>query len=369
MILHIVTDEKFTDYAIKQFYNTESKFVLIPSNNNLLHLVKNIEKVNIIQNNSKEFNDLLTNICIYKSIILHGTHWGNFQATILLNIPKDVKVAWVIWGGDLLGRSDIKDNFLAPCTRLLNWLHSLKKYKKSTKLEYPNWEIPYNLFSRIDYCLTSQKELFDYSSLHFNKKFEYLWYTYYNIEEIIGSLFNSRTSGNNIWLGNSATPTNNHIDTLLSLYKYQAYLKGKKIYIPLSYPNTWIRNIVKKIGGILYKKSIIPLETFVEREKYNQLMLDCSVMIMPHYMSQAMGNIYTGLWLGMRVYMSKKNISYNYLKRIGIKVFTIEDDLSKYKFSKLTEEEILYNRSILLKEYGINRIKESIKEIISTLNC
>ena len=71
----------------------------------------------------------------------------------------------------------------------------------------------------------------------------------------------------------------------------------------------------------------------------------------------------------MRVYMSKKNISYNYLKRIGIKVFTIEDDLSKYKFSKLTEEEILYNRSILLKEYGINRIKESIKEIISTLNC
>ena len=63
MILHLLTDEKFTDYAIKQFSAPEmkSEFVLIPTNGMMNH-VKLIDKCRIIKQDSPDFNKLLSNL-------------------------------------------------------------------------------------------------------------------------------------------------------------------------------------------------------------------------------------------------------------------------------------------------------------------
>ena len=63
MILHIHTDEKFTDYAIAQFSapEMESEFVLVPSNNMMEH-VKLIDRCTVVRQSSPEFEVLLNRL-------------------------------------------------------------------------------------------------------------------------------------------------------------------------------------------------------------------------------------------------------------------------------------------------------------------
>lgn len=98
-ILHILTDEKFSDYVINQFETPEmqSEFVLIPSNFDVDSNVKNIKKTQVVRQGSAEFRKLLTHLGDYSGIVFHGMHWGNWQAPILKAIPDYVKVAWVFW--------------------------------------------------------------------------------------------------------------------------------------------------------------------------------------------------------------------------------------------------------------------------------
>lgn len=372
MILHLVTDEKFTDYAIKQFSyaGANSEFILIPSNfGSGDDYSKLISKCKIIFQNSKAFQNLLCTLDNYSAVILHGMHWGKWETQILSSVPKQVKIAWVLWGGDVYGRSDVKDNFLAPITNAVcKFRDAIKFLDRNKHIKDNSWEIPLAQFNRVDYCMTSQDEEFDYAKKFTGSSFKRLWYTYYSIEEIIGSLYNSKCQGNNIWLGNSATASNNHFDALLKLHKYKKQIKDRKLVIPLSYPGIWVKNAIYKFAKCLFGQNIKPLFEFCAREEYNKLMLDCNVMIMPHYMSQGMGNIYTGLWLGMRVYMSKKNISYNFLKRLGVLVFSLEDELALYGLQPLSEEDFLRNREILSQYYGKEHVMQEVKNVVKVLS-
>ena len=155
MILHLLTDEKFTDYAIAQFSAPEmqSEFVLVPSNNIMEH-VKLIDKCTIVRQNSPEFKELLNRLGEYTGIIFHGMFWGRWQTPILQKVPKNVKVAWVFWGGEIYSRQEYYNLFLAPLTRFANKLHA----HKHNVVKDTAWEIPLSLFNRIDYCLTDEHE-------------------------------------------------------------------------------------------------------------------------------------------------------------------------------------------------------------------
>ena len=113
MILHLLTDEQFTDYAIAQFSASEmkSEFVLIPSNHEDWKM-KLIDQCTIVKQHSPEFQDLLNRLGQYSGIVLHGMFW-HWQSFVLSHIPQNVKVAWVFWGGEIYGRTEIKDVKLA----------------------------------------------------------------------------------------------------------------------------------------------------------------------------------------------------------------------------------------------------------------
>ena len=93
-------------------------------------------------------------------------------------------------------------------------------------------------------------------------------------------------------------------------------------------------------------------------------------MIQPHLREQAHGNIVTGLWLGMRVYLSEKGIDYRHFKSIGCKVYSIEHDLhpgNPDALKSLSEEEVLHNRQMLMKVYGREHIDAANKIIVEAL--
>ena len=370
MILHLLTDEKFTDYAIKQFSAPEmqSEFVLVPSNNIMEH-VKLIDRCTVVRQSSPEYRDLLNRLNQYTGIIFHGLFWGRWQKPILEHISKDVKIAWVFWGGEIYSRHEIKDDFIAPITRVLYRLHICKKNEKHDT----SWEIPMALYHRIDYCLTDSYEEFMLGKKYTHASYNHIWYNYYSIEETIGALADKQCSGTNIWLGNSAAEWNNHFDALLAITKTRKQLNDGdcKIIIPLSYGSPWIRNVMLNVGRRIFGKRMQALTDFMPRDNYNALMLSCSTMIINYWEPAAQGNIITGLWLGMRLYLSEHSASYDYFKRIGCKIYSVEKDLNRKNpnvFAPMTQEDIETNRAVLRKWYSKDEMHKRNLEIIKALS-
>ena len=366
MILHLLTDEKFTDYAIAQFSapEMESEFVLIPSNN-MMEQVKLIDRCTVIRQLSPEFEALLNRLDQYTGVMFHGMFWGKWQTPILRRVPKNVKVAWYFYGGDIYSRNGLEPIFLAPITGFLYRLH---ERKKNVTVD-TSWEIPIDLYKRVDYCLTAEQEEYEFAKRYTNASFEYLWYTCYSLEETVGALMDSQCNGGNVWIGNSAAEWNNHFDVFWALRKNGLLhkLKDEKVIIPLSYGSPWVRKLVLKVSKLLLGKRMQALTDFMSREEYNALMLSCSTMILGYWEPAGQGNIITALWLGMRVYLSEKSIAYNFFKRIGAQIYSMESDLKKYQFTPLSEEERAENRKVLTKWFSKQHVMESVQNVVHAL--
>lgn len=367
MILHLLTDEKFTDYAIAQFSAPEmkSEFVLIPSNGMMEH-VKLIDRCYIVRQNSQEFEALLNRLGEYNGIMLHGMFWGSWQTPVLQRVPSHVKVAWYFWGGDIYSRHEMGTRFMAPIT---NFLYKLRNVIKIEHVD-TRWEIPLDLYKRIDYCLTGELEEYEFAKQFTGASFEYIWYTCYSLEETIGPLMNSKSDGTNIWLGNSAAIKNNHFDVLWNLRRkgVAKRLSNEKFILPLSYGERWMRNLVMKYGRFFLGKRMQALTEFMPREEYNALMLSCSTMIIGYWEPAGQGNIITALWLGMRVYLSEKSIAYNFFKRIGAQIYSIESDLKQYQFTPLSEEIRAENRRVLTRWFSKQHVMEAVQNVVNELS-
>jgi dTDP-N-acetylfucosamine:lipid II N-acetylfucosaminyltransferase len=369
MILHFASDDKFTDYAISQFSNKEvtSEFIVVSYSGNDTQHIKQSEKIKIIKWQSDEYKYLLKQLSEYKAIILHGL-FDPWMEEIIDCAPDNVKIAWVFWGGEIYGRSDLKNRYITIENRILYIFRNFW-IKVKGKKEKNKFDIPKKSLNRIDYCLTDVSEDFEFIKSYLkNSRMKELWYNYYSIEETAGPLMNSYVNNENILIGNSCTIENNHLSAFRKIKKFS--LENKKVIVPLSYGSPWLRRYLLKVGKTVLGDSFYPLTVFLEGDAYNKLMLSCSVVIMNHYRPQAMGNILTALWLGAKVYMSKKSKLYKYYKRLGLILFLIEDDFilqNPEALMPLPEKARSQNRQILIHEYGKQNMNTRIEIIIDEL--
>ena len=369
MILHLLFDDKFGEYAVRQFSGNEmySEFVIV-TNSNDSDCSDKFKGVPVVLEDKEEFQTFLHRLGEYKTVVLHGLFYP-WQERVLRAVPDDVKVAWVFWGGDIYGRKDIADNYLSASSKWLRRKQNIKRLVKHRKVQ-DRYEIPYELLKRIDYCLTDIPEDFAFVKQYLNSDIKELWYNYYSVEETIGALMNSRCNGNNILLGNSSSLECNHTDGLRAIRAMDLTV-STKVYVPLSYGESWLRKEISRKGRRLLGEKYQPLTGFLPRTEYNRIVQSCSVAVMPHYRPQAFGNILTALWLGTRVYMSKRSELFAFFSRIGVFIYSIENDLNPGNTSALqplSEEETGVNRRIIASLYGINVMKEKNKFIVKILN-
>lgn len=365
MILHFLTDDKFADYAITQFSAPEmqSEFICLNTAGRM-DLVKLRERAQVICPYSIEFRAFLDEyLGKYSAIILHGMHWGWWQKEILKRVPANVKVAWMFWGGEIYGRSDCNIPRYAPITKFITRIHQWKSRKE--KLD-TSWELPLEFYQRVDYCLTGEKEEYEYAKAFLkNDHLQHIWYTYYDIDATVGALKDASCNGNNVIVGNSATETCNYFDVIPRLKR--RLNPKQKVILPLSYGAPWITNAVSKYAKFFLGNAAMPLLDFMPRDEYNKILQSCSVMIMDQYIPQAQGNILTGLWLGMRVYMSEKSIAFKFFNRLGFKVFSFESEFKKYGLSSLSEEDIAVNRKVMMEWYSQEHVMQSAKNVVNIL--
>lgn len=140
-----------------------------------------------------------------------------------------------------------------------------------------------------------------------------------------------------ILLGNSADPTNNHIDVMD--YVDEVFLKSEiELFTALSYGDKNSKKWVIDYGKKKFGEHFHPIVTFMDRQVYLDFLNSMDVVIMFHNRQQAVGNIMTALVLGKPVFMKSTNAVYKMLKKIGITTVYDVRTLSRLTLSHLITE-------------------------------
>jgi len=371
-ILHLASDAQFIDAANylyeNAFPNSNTFIIILPKFKNYkIKYVSKKENYIFYHNNKKTLKYVLELIDKHDLIVFHG--YDYFKARLINKNPSK-NFIWTLWGGEVYNTHEIfKRKLLGHKTKKLKRGGYIKSFFRPLyhllKNNYKNNYIIKSL-KKVDYLSILHKE--DYNLFIdkgiIKKTTKYLKFTYYPIEFIFKDNINLKVNNNNILLGNSGVPTNNHIESIDILKNIN--LGNREVITPLNYGYKSYIEIIIKYGEEKLSNNFHYLKDFMPLQEYNKTIQSCGIVIMNHYRQQAVGNILASLWMGAKVFLDKRNTFYHYLKRIGCYVYLI-DDLINDNLENLNNTQIEHNKSILLKEIGtetiVNTLKNDIKKI------
>lgn len=383
-IFNIIFDEKFIDNVI------ECHDCASPANHRYFIITNEPRKLSYIKkyNDRIEFLDgnaflSLLEVQTPDAVFIHDLYSCPFY--IIPRIKKEIKVFWFAWGDDLyelpygpsliplelygakttMALRKLKNRFKTRLKkRLLSIICLFKHNSDDNKNTYEKYR---EAVARIDFfsgVLPIEYEYIKNVPFFKAKKVEYKYIT--------GNDFNSTNfptwgDGNNIIIGNSANPTNNHLD-IFEMLKY-VDLGTRKIYVPLSYSSIsdhYVKLVVDA-GSSLFGENFVPLLTFINKDEYEQIIASCGIAIFGIERQQAIGNIRSAIKYGAKIFLPETSINYKYLTSIGVRVFSLQKDLDTNNLNNLDTNtrhknfEIIYPSNY--RDVQISRINRLYDEI------
>ncbi|WP_303925478.1 TDP-N-acetylfucosamine:lipid II N-acetylfucosaminyltransferase [Draconibacterium sediminis] len=384
MIVHFVVDEKIIDQIIDNFLEISSNNLFLvfteKSNNKFKHITREGSFIRRFNLNKEDINEVLCKVNA-QTIILHQLNL--YFAKVLNQIKETPKIAWFEWGFDIYHLPKILPQLYAPKTKriiirnnpLQSILWVLKKnsfirriYFILTRKDDPA-KIILTAIERITYFCTYIKDDYTFFQNYYPfRNLVFLETAFSSISQYLAGNINLRinSDASNILLGNSNSLESNYIDGLSIINKNKD--KIDKVYTVLSYgDDDNNKKAVLDQGYALLQDRFVPLTKFLEREKYLNILSSCSTGIFFHYRQQAMGNIIAMLYMGARIYLSYKNPAYNYFKRIGVTVFSLEDDFHLYGNTKISASQAQKNRQKLDTVFNEEKVKTDLSNLISKI--
>jgi dTDP-N-acetylfucosamine:lipid II N-acetylfucosaminyltransferase len=369
MNYHIMVDTIFTDGFIDDAEKVSEK-------NKNRYFVRGVKKSSVYVNHfkaewikdiwSRSFRAILSNITIQDKIIIH---WYDLNiGKLILTINKNIPLYVVFWGGefyedpfpyhinrihDKITLQFIRRTFLST----VKWpKHPVRILKKlwwildNNRVVAKEFEVKKQTIHRIDYLLLDSN-LFsgDYEKIkdlygvdHINcLPFVYDQNFDKARKQRIIKLKNKETT---VLIGNSATESNNHVDCLDMLKKFNN--EQLKLILPLSYGTKKYSAFVQKFCNTEFPNKCEFLNSFMGREEYINKLNEVDIAIMFHNRSQAFGNCITLLTLGKKLYLKNNNPFWQLFNKIGVLIFdasTIKD-IAFEEFKKpLSEDQIQSN--------------------------
>lgn len=369
-ILHCLYDDKFMDGTIRVYESDKrhsNDYVLVsqPPEDYKFSSIKS-EKVKVIT--PKAFLSIASN---YDVVILHSfVCLNNYY---IAKIPKKCKVVWYGWGFDMYGgqypivpiklyseeTQEFVNNYSSKTVKGqgISFLSRAKRYfekfwfnKAISRIDYFSGVFPY------EYNLIKDQ--------HPNFKAKIVDFYYGDVDFFIKDTVNSNIEHGkvNVIIGNSADSRNNHHDALTALAKV-SLPKQSKIIIPLSYAGSeayvkW----VKDYADSLFPGRVIALLDYMPLQEYLEMISHCKVAIFYHERQQASDNIFMQMMYGAKVYMSETSLAYQYLKKEGFVVFSLQSDVDKL-LDDLTDEMVMKNRKLLCEKYANHTILDRVIKI------
>lgn len=373
-IYHFCEDEKFIDRGIVIFESLwpgDNVYNIITHHDTLKLIKENNKHINIYKS-AKDY--ILNSKTVFNNtdiVIFHSMAIGFYE--ILKNINPDFKnIVWFCYGFEVYNNP-----YLYPLQKLFDketykiYPHKLgfKELIKQRLITYYRLVKPkVNLseiekakaaLHRVNYLCSSFKEEHDNVCKIVGKKFKYFDFYYYPISMIVDVNYQQLPQMDTLLIGNSGTFSNNHLDVFHKIQN--SNFKGH-LLVPVSYGDQHYIKQIKAQGNLLFGQQIQFLEDFMTIDKYNDIISPSKFAVFNVRRQQAFGNIIAMLWFGSKVFISKKNTVYSYLKRLGVVVYEYEHEFNDKNLKEgLTQSEIENNRKLLLKELNIDKILKDIK--------
>ena len=342
MIFHLLTDNPvYIDTFISkadEIGNEENCYILIKQGG-----IKNIKSKNIYQTSLKgaieKFNEQK-----FSRIVIHYLNVPaiEFLNTVDINIP----VNWIFWGGDGYKHPGLKKNLYLPMTKkILNVINPRKglkvlwdKYRSyifQNKLE--------NSLTKIDFCCTQIKGDYDLIMTavpNLKMKHKFFAYRGANNKNEVTANKTGEFQKVKLLVGNSANPTNNHIDVLNLLKEFDS--KIETITCPLSYAGSkeYIAKVIE-FGKNTFGEKFIPLIDFLAFDKYQLLIESINVAVFYHTRQQGYSNTIMMLEQNKKILMNPSSTLYNMYQNFGVaNVYSNFEDLFS---SSLKTNDNLFN--------------------------
>jgi len=237
-------------------------------------------------------------------IILHGL-FTRAVIKMLFFMPWLLKKTyWFIWGNDLYGRRDadakpgLKDFSRRFVIRHLG--HLVTHVPGDIELAR-EW---YGAGGKAHHCLMYTSNLFS--------------------DPGVGEAI---TDFVEIQVGNSADPSNNHLEVFEKLASLQT--DNFRVLVPLSYGDQQHARWVISAGKELFGDRFVPLTDFMPLAQYQAFLATIDIAIFNHNRQQGLGNLISLLGMGKKVYLRRGISTASLLSSLEIEWFDVEKvDLS-----------------------------------------
>lgn len=274
-------------------------------------------------------------------IILHGLFNPKITSILFLMPWLLKKCYWVIWGGDLYVYQRSKKN----------WKWKIKEIIRRPVIK--------NMGHMVS-CVPGDVEL---ARQWYGAQGEYIECLMYLSNVVDPNIIKTTDedkvdhSGFNILVGNSADPSNNHIETLEKLLPYKDY--EIKIIVPLSYGD-WdhAQKVIVK-GKKWFGDKFIPLTSFMAFEEYILFLNSIDIAIFNHGRQQAMGNTINLLGMGKTVYMRADVSHWRMLFDLGVSLNIISD----FSLELSSTSETRKNSDIVREYFSSKKLVEQLDNI------
>ncbi|MCV9917826.1 TDP-N-acetylfucosamine:lipid II N-acetylfucosaminyltransferase [Pseudomonas sp. BT-42-2] len=269
-------------------------------------------------------------------IILHGLF--DWKVLILLFLQPWIlkKCYWVIWGGDLYAYEG----------RVKSWRWRIKEFLRRPVIKNLG-----HLVTFVPGDVELARRWYGAKG-RYHECFMYLSNVYYD-----RNILSAKHCSVNIQVGNSADPSNEHIEILTRLAKFAG--EDIKIYAPLSYGGDAYAKDVVTAGKNLFGEKFIPLLGFMAFEDYLAFLASIDVAVFNHRRQQAMGNTISLLGMGKKVYLREDVSTWDVFKRRGIEAYSLSD----LSLTTLDADIASRNRALVLKEFSEEALKMQLTNI------
>ncbi|MGV1060033.1 TDP-N-acetylfucosamine:lipid II N-acetylfucosaminyltransferase [Clostridium perfringens] len=349
MIAHIILAEKFTNSYIKfineNFDSSKHVFLVIGSYKGI-----RIEKYR----NSINLDSSFKSICILSKtinkankIILHGIFNNKILIALTLQPWILKKSYWVIWGGDLY------------CYNARN------KSLKCKINEFFRRRVIKNLGGVITHIKGDYELVKNWYGFKGKYYYSFMYISNVYKEYVINSEFKEEKESKVIvQIGNSADPSNSHLEVLEKLKEY----KGKiEIICPLSYGDMNYKNLVISKGKEIFKEDFKPIIKFLQFDEYLQILNTVDVAIFNHKRQQAVGNITTLLGMGKKVYIRDDITTWKFCEEHNLKVYKV-NDIEINILENMDYTDILSNISNIKEQFSLEKLIMTQKNIFDDIN-
>jgi dTDP-N-acetylfucosamine:lipid II N-acetylfucosaminyltransferase len=341
VILHIAPQEKFISpfnnflgYHFEDFEQSHRFWIQISSQKYQLAPAPNVIFEEDLARVPR-WARLIWEIHKADKIILHGLFNSRLVRLLALQPWILKKCYWVMWGGDLYAYQ--------------NEAKSLDSYIKEFFRKI--------VIRRLGHLVTYLEGDVDLARQWYGARGQYHHSFMYpsnlyveNREE------NLEKQSINILIGNSADPSNNHLEILKILEPYRE--ENILIYAPLSYGDSGYADGLAVEGRRVFGEKFVPLMDFMPLDEYQKLLARIDIAMFNHRRQQGMGNSISLLGMGKRIFMRSAVTPYRMFSDLGVKVFDIE----KFELAKLSAADGAHNaqrvKSIFSEEQLISQLKK-----------